>query len=80
MLKIQKSLSRIEERINNAEKTFAVAESVKFNHLLLIDDAVGSGATLNQIAGKLKRKDIAKKVTGLAIVGSFKGFDVITDI
>lgn len=76
----QKSLSRIEERINNAEKTFAVAESVKFNHLLLIDDAVGSGATLNQIAGKLKRKDIAKKVTGLAIVGSFKGFDVITDI
>jgi predicted amidophosphoribosyltransferase len=48
--------------------------------VLLLDDAVGSGSTLNQIAGKLKQKDIAKKVTGLAIVGSFKGFDVVTDV
>jgi predicted amidophosphoribosyltransferase len=48
--------------------------------VLLLDDAVGSGSKLNQIAGKLKQKDIAKKITGLAIVGSFKGFDVVTDV
>jgi predicted amidophosphoribosyltransferase len=41
---------------------------------------VGSGATLNQIAQKIKEKGIAKSVVGLAVVGSFKGFDVITDI
>lgn len=76
----QKSLSRIDERINNAEKTFAVTGGVRYKHLLLIDDAAGSGATMNQIAGKLKRKGIAQKVTGLAIVGSFKGFDVISDV
>ena len=76
----QKSLSKIEERITNAENTFAVNETVKYNHLLLIDDAVGSGSTLNQIAGKIKQKGIAAKVTGLAVVGSFKGFDVITDV
>ncbi len=76
----QKSLSKIEERINNAEHTFAVNETVKYKHLLLIDDAVGSGSTLNQIAGKIKQKGIAKKITGLAVVGSFKGFDVITDV
>ncbi|MBY0435445.1 MAG: hypothetical protein K2U26_15180 [Cyclobacteriaceae bacterium] len=76
----QKSLGKIEERINNAEHTFAVNETVNYKHLLLIDDAVGSGSTLNQIAGKIKHKGIAKKVTGLAVVGSFKGFDVITDI
>ena len=76
----QKSLSKLEERITNAENTFAVSEKVKYNHLLLIDDAVGSGSTLNQIAGKIKQKGIAKKVTGLAIVGSFKGFDVVTDV
>ncbi len=76
----QKSLNKIEERINNAENSFAVKETVKYNHVLLIDDAVGSGSTLNQIAGKLKQKGIAKKITGLAIVGSFKGFDVITDV
>jgi predicted amidophosphoribosyltransferase len=48
--------------------------------VLLIDDAVGSGATLNQIAEKIKIKSISKSVYGLAVVGSFKGLDVITDI
>ncbi len=76
----QKSLNKLEERIVNAENTFAVTENIKYKHLLLIDDAVGSGSTLNQIAGKIKQKGIAQKVTGLAIVGSFKGFDVITDV
>ncbi len=76
----QKSLNKLSERITNAENTFAVNETIQYKHLLLIDDAVGSGSTLNQIAGKIKQKGIAKKITALAIVGSFKGFDVITDI
>ena len=76
----QKSLSKLDERIKNAENTFAVTEQRVFKHIILIDDAVGSGSTLNQIAGKIKNKGIAKKVTGLAVVGSFKGFDVLTDI
>lgn len=76
----QKSLNKLSERITNAENTFAVTETIKYNHLLLIDDAVGSGSTLNQVAGKIKQKGIAKKITALAIVGSFKGFDVITDV
>lgn len=76
----QKSLNKLEERISNAENTFAVSETVKYKHILLIDDAVGSGSTLNQIAGKIKQKGIAKKITGLAIVGSFKSFDVVTDV
>jgi len=76
----QKSLSKLDERIKNAENTFAVTEQRKFKKVLLIDDAVGSGSTLNQIAEKIKNKEVAKTVLGLAIVGSFKGFDVITDI
>jgi Winged helix-turn-helix DNA-binding len=76
----QKSLSKLDERIRNAENTFAVTERRVFKHVLLIDDAVGSGSTLNQIAGKMKSKGVAQKITGLAVVGSFKGFDVITDI
>jgi predicted DNA-binding protein YlxM (UPF0122 family) len=76
----QKSLSKMNERIRNAENTFAVTDSRNFKHVLLIDDAVGSGSTLNQIAEKIKTKKISKKITGLAIVGSFKGFDVITDV
>lgn len=76
----QKSLSKLEERIRNAENTFMITEQRPFNHIVLIDDAVGSGSTLNQIAGKIKRKNIAKKITGLSIVGSFKGFDVISSV
>ena len=76
----QKSLAKLAERIRNAENTFAVTEQRAFKHLVLIDDAVGSGATMNQLAGKIKNKQVAEKITGLAIVGSFKGFDVITDV
>ena len=76
----QKSLSKLDERIRNAENTFAVTEQRHFKHVVLIDDAVGSGSTLNQIAEKIKNKNVTTKVTGLAIVGSFKGFDVITDV
>jgi hypothetical protein len=76
----QKSLSKIEQRINNAKNSFAVTDMRSFNRVLLIDDAVGSGATLNEIALKVKQKGVGKKVIGLAVVGSFKGFDVITDI
>jgi phosphoribosylpyrophosphate synthetase len=76
----QKSLNKIEERINNAENTFVIKGNVSYNNLLLIDDAVGSGSTLNQISGKIKRKELAKNIIGLAIVASYKGFDVITDV
>jgi DeoR/GlpR family transcriptional regulator of sugar metabolism len=76
----QKSLSNLDERIRNAQHTFAITEQRKFGHVLLIDDAVGSGSTLNQIASKIKNKGVAQKITGLALVGSFKGFDVITDV
>ena len=76
----QKSLAKLDERIRNAENTFVVTDQRKFKNVILIDDAVGSGSTLNQIAGKIKNKDVARNVVGLAVVGSFKGFDVITDV
>jgi biotin operon repressor len=76
----QKSLNTMDARIINSENTFAVSDTGKYKNVLLIDDAVGSGATMNQIAGKLKLKKTAVKVTGLALVGSYKGFDVITDV
>ena len=37
-------------------------------------------STLNQISGKIKRKKLAENIIAIAIVGSFKGFDVITDL
>lgn len=76
----QISLNKIEERINNAENIFVVKGNVSYKNVLLIDDAVGSGSTLNQIAGKINNKQLAEKVIGEASVGSFNEFDFITDV
>jgi len=77
----QKSLSKLEDRIENARSTIFVDENRKFDNILLIDDAVGSGATLNETAKKIKARGICTgKIVGLALVGSFKGFDVINEI
>jgi predicted amidophosphoribosyltransferase len=57
----QKALSKIFERVANAKKTFVVPEQQSYQHILIIDDAIGSGATINEIALKIKqysKKDI----------------------
>ena len=52
----QKSLSKLSERVVNARETIMVAGEKRYEAVLLIDDAVGSGATLNETAKKLKTK------------------------
>lgn len=77
----QKTLSKLPDRIENAKKTFVVNENNEYKNILLIDDAVGSGATLNEIATQIKSKGLCKgKIIGLSITGSFKGFDVISEV
>ena len=76
----QKALSKIEDRISNARASIMIKDTRQFGNILLIDDAVGSGATINETAAKLKKKGTAKKIFGLAITGSFKGFDVIQEV
>jgi hypothetical protein len=42
---------------------------------------VGSGATLNETALQVKRMKVCSgKIIGLAITGSYKGFDVIIEV
>lgn len=76
----QKTLNKLDDRIDNAKKTIVVEDRSQYNNVLLIDDAVGSGATLNETAAQIKQNKIAKNVIGLAITGSFKGFDVISEV
>jgi phosphoribosylpyrophosphate synthetase len=76
----QKALSKIHERVANAQMSFVNIEKQKYKKVLIIDDAVGSGATINEIAQKLKQKQTAKEVFGLAITGSYKGFDVLMEL
>ncbi len=77
----QKTLNKLEDRIINARGSIYIKDETKhFRNVLLIDDAVGSGATLNETASKIIQTGMANKVIGVAIVGSFKGFEVIKEI
>lgn len=77
----QKTLNKIEDRIINARETIAVEGNDNYENILLIDDAVGSGSTLNETAKKIRQRGLCKgKIMGLAITGSFKGFEVISEV
>ena len=74
----QKSLRKYSDREVNARETIYIKSTYsKYNNVLLIDDAVGSGASMNETAKKLLDTGVAKQVFGYAIVGSYKGFDVL---
>ena len=77
----QKTLSKLDDRIENARKTIVVEDGGIYENIILIDDAVGSGSTLNETAAQIKKRGLCRgKIIGLAIVGSFKGFDVISEV
>ncbi len=76
----QKTLNKLEDRVENASKTFLVNDNRTYKTVLLIDDALGSGATINEVAKKIKARKLGKKVIGLAITGSFSGFEVISEV
>jgi len=77
----QKTLNKLQDRIDNARQTIIVEDKTSFENILLIDDAVGSGATLNETAAQIKQRKLCQgKIIGLAIVGSFKGFDIISEV
>ncbi len=75
----QKTLSKLADRIANAKSNIVITERHAFKTVLLIDDAVGSGATLVETSKKILKRKVAKTVFGYAVTGSFKGFDVISE-
>ena len=76
----QKTLNKLDDRIENAKRTIIVDEKKKFKIVLLIDDALGSGATINETAKKIRGQKLADNIIGLAIAGSFSGFEVISEV
>lgn len=78
----QKSLRSRNERLQNAQNTiFVYDENVsQYKRVLLIDDFVGSGSTLNETAKKLKDEGI-QEVIGFAIVGNMDlSYEVINEV
>ena len=76
----QKTLKKLTDRIDNANYSFIIEDKTIFNKILIIDDAVGSGASINQIACKLMAKKQAKTIIGFAITGSLNDFEIISEV
>lgn len=77
----QKTLEKLNERVANARDTIFVKNiGATYHAILLIDDAVGSGASMNEVALKLIRQTGASNIIGFAVVGSFKGFEIIREV
>lgn len=77
----QKTLTKLDDRIENARETIAVEGSGRYKNILMIDDAIGSGATLHETAKQIRAKKLCSgKIIGLAITGSYKGFNVISEV
>lgn len=79
----QKTLAKLEERILNARTSMYLRHTREpsYANVLLIDDVVGSGASFNETASKLKGVKIGhNRIIAFAIVGNIKGYDVIRQI
>ena len=77
----QKTLKSRSDRIENARETILVSSDNQFESCLIIDDAIGSGSTLNETARKLRsQKIITGRIVGLGIVGNLDGYEVINEV
>jgi len=76
----QKTFSKLSQRVDNARNSMRFIQKIKYKKILLIDDAVGSGATLNEAAGKVKFTNPNIHIIGFAVTGSYKGFEVISEV
>jgi hypothetical protein len=78
----QKTLKLFDDRVENAQNTLFLSENRKFKNVLIIDDAVGSGATIAVVSEKLLKQKIAQNTFAIAIVGSAnsKHFETINEV
>lgn len=79
----QKTLTSLEERIINARDSIYLKNNTEpsYKRVLLIDDVIGSGASFNETAKKMKKSTIGNEnIIAFGLVGNIKGYDVIREI
>jgi len=78
----QKSLKSMDQRIKNATNTlFILNNQSSYKNILIIDDFMGSWATINITAMKIKQYNIAKKTFAISLLGNIDTkYEVINEI
>ncbi len=78
----QKSIKWTPQRIRNARETiYLLPNQNKHKNLLIIDDFVWSGATINESARKIKNAWLAKNIKWLALVWNVDlSYDIISEV
>ncbi|MBC7471929.1 MAG: hypothetical protein H7196_01530 [candidate division SR1 bacterium] len=86
----QKTFSKLSDREPNARNTMFIDEKRIYKNILLIDDAVGSDATFNEVAKKIRQRGIViGSIIGVALTGSAngiidtntkKGFGIVNEV
>lgn len=78
----QKSLKGMDQRIKNATNTLFVTGNQKPAHkVLIIDDFMGSGATINLSAKKILDAGLAKEVVAITLLGNIDTkYEVINEV
>jgi len=65
----QKYLQIIPHRVSNIRRSMHIEHTEQFRNILLVDDAITSGATMNEVARKLRESGVAGgKIFGIGIV------------
>ena len=75
----QKTIRDLQDRIYNADHTFHISRYShvhNYKKILLVDDFIGSGATLNQVAKMLRKRGFTGEAFGLGVVGEERGYSV----
>lgn len=75
----QKTIRDLQDRIYNADNTFHISNYShvhNYKKILLVDDFIGSGTTLNQVAKMLRKRGFVGEVFGLGVVGEERGYSV----
>jgi predicted transcriptional regulator len=68
----QKNLSTLKEKIKHAGASFQVKKNQQYKNILIIDDVLDSGATIQAIAQKLIAQEIAQRVFALTVTANVK--------
>ena len=70
----QKTIPNLKERIRNADNSFKIDASYtdkikNYKTIVIVDDFVGSGATINQVGKLIKKWGFSGELFGIGIVG-----------